>query len=709
MAALPQAIIPDPIRFHRDAIEAQVTMVNELAEGIDGELVVATFGEDPQRTNPKTGRLGLPIHKQIARFSPGQVTPMVDAIMSWEGVEHANVYVPLHVVRRGLGHNERGSKKDIVAILGLAADMDADKGLAGSMPISPSLELETSAGNRQAFFVFDCPLVPAEASSIAAALLAATGGDAGTKDIDHVWRVAGTLNWPNAAKVARGRPFAPQLITVKKAWDGTLIRAADLTAALAARVSIPDINPANASLQSVPVSIASIVDRLPDWLREKLAKPRGEQSRSEHIYNVVGDLKQYVTPYEAFEIIEAHPKGVGEKFADRNDLAAEVLRAWSRTGQQPQRNSNSAVIYAGIDRPFTPEAELIRDTFPETGVAFNGGQSGALKTFFGVHFSTCVMTRTPLAGRKIERQGGVVYIAAEGEATIEGRLKAARSRLQTPTAPLPFFQIRGICPLAGEAAFAELEERLREAHQESLTRHGLPVVACIIDTVIAAGMIAEDKENDPVAWQRGVFDPLQKISKDLRLLFLLTHHFGKSPAAGLRGSSNSRAGADAILALTCDRDELTGKTSNHFLALSKSRSAPEGPIGSISYEQVQIGQRLDGSPVTSLVLNINTGNKSRFTRKESRAERAFREALVAALKGAGVRVKVHGHDDGREVTAVPVCDVRGQFEKRYVTTGEDDRKRRDLIRKQFKIAIDRAVAGQTVCAGTWDGTEWLWQ
>lgn len=374
-----------------------------------------------------------------------------------------------------------------------------------------------------------------------------------------------------------------------------------------------------------------------------------------------------------------------------------------------QRKGKSTLIYAGVDRPYVPPPELVRDTFPEVGVAFIGGQSGALKTFFAVHASTCLMTGIPLAGRKIERQGGIVYIAAEGEATIEGRLKADRSRLQTPSAPLPFYRIPGICPLAGEAAFAELTERLREAQQASLTTHGRPLVACIIDTVIAAGMIAEDKENDPVAWQQGVFDPLQKISIDLHLLFLLVHHFGKSPAAGLRGSSNSRAGADAIVALTCDRDELTGKTSNHFLALSKSRSAPEGPIGAIGYEQVQIGERLDGSPVTSLVLNINTVNKSRVTRKESRAERAFREALAAALKDTGVRVKEHGQDDGREVTAVPVSDVRDQFEKRYVTTGEDDRKRRDLIRKQFKIAVDRAVVGQTVCAATWDGTEWLWK
>jgi hypothetical protein len=126
-------------------------------------------------------------------------------------------------MRRDLDRGKRGGLADIVAVLGLVADMDADTGKdKGEMPVEPSTIIESSPGNRQEFVFFDRPMRPEEAAPLAKALQAATGADAGTGDISHVWRVPGTLNWPNAVRVAQRRrsPVPAQVghLTAFKGW-----------------------------------------------------------------------------------------------------------------------------------------------------------------------------------------------------------------------------------------------------------------------------------------------------------------------------------------------------------------------------------------------------------------------------------------------------------------------------------------------------------
>lgn len=367
------------------------------------------------------------------------------------------------------------------------------------------------------------------------------------------------------------------------------------------------------------------------------------------------------------------------------------------------------LVFIGEDRPFIPKPELVRDTMPRTGVGFFGGQSGAYKTFFAIHAATCFMTGEPLAGREIERVGGVVYLAAEGEGTIEGRMKARRMRLENPTADVPFYMLTGMGAISDKAAYAALESRLADAATVMRQNFGQPLVALIVDTVAAAGMIPEDKENDPGAWQK-VFDALQPISKKLDCVVILVHHAGKNASAGLRGSSNARAGADFALMLACDRDEITGLTANHFLHLTKSRDAPEGPIAAIHAESVVIGQRDDGTPITSLVLDFDTDRKAApKARKPSVAETSFYTAFDEAAAAHSEMVHVHGDTSAPKVLAVRVDKVREEFDARYVTAQQDPAKRADTVRKQFKAAMERTTQAGTFCVGFWSEAEWVWK
>ena len=372
-------------------------------------------------------------------------------------------------------------------------------------------------------------------------------------------------------------------------------------------------------------------------------------------------------------------------------------------------NARGRLVFIGEDKPYVPRPELVRDTMPRTGVGFFGGQSGSWKTFFAIHAATCFMTGESLAGRDIERTGGVVYLAAEGEGTIEGRLKARRTRLQKPNAELPFYLLTGMGGIADQVSYKVLASRLKDAADDMRKRFNVPLVALIIDTVAAAGMIPEDKENDPGAWQK-VFDGLQPISTEMDCVIILVHHAGKNASAGLRGSSNARAGADFALMLACERDEITGLTANHYLHLAKSRDAPEGPIAAISSEPVVIGSRDDGSPVTTLVLNFDTSGRVP-TRKHrpTKTEKPFREAFEATLLDHGEMVRVRGEASAPEVRAVRADLVRTEFTSRYVTAQSDPVKRADAVRKQFDRALERAASSGQYGTGAWDGREWIWE
>lgn len=222
MPSLPK--IAAPPSFDEPSVREHAAMLHQLATGLDGVLVVSTFFADPVGGNDRPGAVS---HHEI-----GDVDGTVESIMAHSVTANANVFAGLQVMRRGLARGSRGTEADIVAVLGLVVDLDADTGNAGEMPVPGNLELETSPGNCQPFVLFDRPLAVAEAKPLAAALKRATGSDHGTADVTHVWRIPGTLNWPNKKKLDRGRSPAPVPVTFIESWDGSLTSVEELRAAL---------------------------------------------------------------------------------------------------------------------------------------------------------------------------------------------------------------------------------------------------------------------------------------------------------------------------------------------------------------------------------------------------------------------------------------------------------------------------------------------
>ena len=243
---------------------------------------------------------------------------MVAEILRLASVDHTNVYVPLAVMRRSLGANQKGGEEDVVRVLGLVADMDTDTGKVGDMPVEPTYELETSAGNFQPFFLFNSPLKLRNAKRLAQALQKTTGADSGTADISHVWRVPGTLNWPSATKLARGRPAAPQLVRVARLWNGDLIKIRELYDALLASAA-EEPQPEQPHADTSNLSTEQI-----------LARPR-DADRSKRFFSAVCSAIRNGMTIDSFEALaRRYPDGCVSKYLNPDRLRKEIERIWNK-------------------------------------------------------------------------------------------------------------------------------------------------------------------------------------------------------------------------------------------------------------------------------------------------------------------------------------------------------------------------------------------
>ena len=207
------------------------------ASGIaGGRLVLCAYGEDQDDGSALTAR-NLP-------FEIGDHASMADRTADWTMERGYNVYRGFSVANPGLRALRRGKAADVLGVFGVCADLDGDKGNRfdpDALPLLPTLLTRTAVAefenelvpNFQATYLF-AQCVPVGEARILGRALAAIVGDAdgATADPIHVWRPAGSLNWPKKTKLARGRSIDPQLVLADPRGTGEIVTPKALRAAL---------------------------------------------------------------------------------------------------------------------------------------------------------------------------------------------------------------------------------------------------------------------------------------------------------------------------------------------------------------------------------------------------------------------------------------------------------------------------------------------
>jgi hypothetical protein len=301
--------------FDNLAIRNHVELLHKTAIGCDGKFVVSVFNGDSPGT--------------ITHHRVGEIESMVEAICAQSATPGANVYCGLHLMRSDLPRGKRGSKSDIVSVLGLVADMDADTGKVGTMPVEPSYIVETSPGNTQPVILFDQAVIPGKAETLAKALQKAAGSDSGTGDITHVWRIPGTLNYPNAAKIARGRSSEPVAVLLQTAFVGEVYSVEKLAELLSSHIADTP-TPSERPTFNSGVDTAPLWERISDLARALLIAD-GQPDRSAHAARIVERLHfEGFTFDETASICLERPGMWTEYRSDDAALIKDIERCWQK-------------------------------------------------------------------------------------------------------------------------------------------------------------------------------------------------------------------------------------------------------------------------------------------------------------------------------------------------------------------------------------------
>jgi len=246
-------------------------------------------------------------------------------------------------------------------------------------------------------------------------------------------------------------------------------------------------------------------------------------------------------------------------------------------------------------KPFTFPPSLIKGLLPRNGIAFIGGQSGAGKTFVAVDLAVALTTGQTFFNRRVKERVGVMFVAGEGAETIQPRLTIARMARN----------VDGTLPIAWTATIPDFTKpdevrafisKLRWTNAQMMDQHGVRLGAIVIDTLAAVFALQDENDNSEAS---KVIRAMKVIGDELDVLMVPIHHYGKGAETGLRGASAWRAGCDAVLSITADRNQLTGVVSGHSLWLAKSRVGEEGPAGAFSLRTMLLGVDEDGDELTS--------------------------------------------------------------------------------------------------------------
>jgi hypothetical protein len=273
-------------------------------------------------------------------------------------------------------------------------------------------------------------------------------------------------------------------------------------------------------------------------------------------------------------------------------------------------------------------------------------------------------------------------LAAEGASTLANRIHVARNA-KAHGEILPIAWLGAVPNLAEPDEVVKILPRLQAVADRFTASHGVRLGAVIFDTLAATFALADENDNSEAA---KIIRHMRQIGDAIGAVMIPVHHYGKGQETGLRGASGWRANCDAVLSITCDRNQITGAVSNRQVSLAKSRVGEEGVIGPFTLQFVDLGTDDDGEAFGSCYVDFSAAacdhaKHGAAGAKLSRAARAYLDAFARVILDRGEKARPFA--DGPEVKAVDREIVRGEFYRCCPADGDTEAKRAASKRKAF--------------------------
>lgn len=324
--------------------------------------------------------------------------------------------------------------------------------------------------------------------------------------------------------------------------------------------------------------------------------------------------------------------------------------------------------------------QLVKRLLDTSGLALLVGPPGCGKSFLACDFGLHVALGWPWQNRKV-RQGGVLYMSAEGGTGVVPRLRAFAQHHRLDLTDAPFGVVLEPTNLLDQRGVDQLLADTRAIDDLALV---------IIDT--AARTMPGGKED---AEDIGAFvAACDRIRAETSAAVLVVHHVGKDASRGARGSSVLPAACDTVIEVTRD-----ASTKVATAEVTKQRDGETGAALAFSLEVAELGADEDGEPVTSCIVVAADGAPTgRVLAPVSGQARIALDQLRRAIEDAGEPLPASNHSPAGK------RGVRVDLWRRYCYAAFASAETADAKSKAFRRAMD-TLQGRAVI-GAWG--EWAW-
>jgi DNA-binding transcriptional ArsR family regulator len=436
-------------------------------------------------------------------------------------------------VREGLRGSARGTLEDTRAVFAIVIDSDADKGMGWQPTVPVSMTVETSPGNYQYWFFLREAVTAAVGKALGERIRAATGTDHDTGNVVQPYRVAGTVNYPNGKKIARGRVTVPtQLIEFDPEQLPEIEQAFPLPEASEARGAQGEGN-----LAGIPADTLAII-------RDG---PRQGDDRSHVFWNVIVALKRAHLSIDGIaRLLEQYPDGIAKKYRGR--LRQEVERVYRKiregTQETPKRAVGQALCTEGLQTmTFAPIKYVVPGIFVE-GLTLLAGKPKVGKSWLLLHAAIAVAKGGFTLGDLHCIEGDVLYCALEDN---QRRLQSRMTKLMGISQKWP-------ARLFYHCELPRLTEGGLDAIRAWIVSKPNPRLV-IIDTLAMVRATRKREETNYESDYMAVLE-LRALANEFGIAIVLVHHLRKADSDDaydtVSGTLGLTGAPDSILVLKRD-------------------------------------------------------------------------------------------------------------------------------------------------------------
>lgn len=300
------------------------------------------------------------------------------------------------------------------------------------------------------------------------------------------------------------------------------------------------------------------------------------------------------------------------------------------------------------------------------------------KSFLLLRIAYRIAQGQQVFGRRV-KACPVLYVAAEGEAGLAGRLRAIRSDLGTA----PRFHL-----------IAQPVDLLHpEGDLESVRKAANAIGAKLIVLDTLARMMAGGDENGPEDMGRFIAN-VGHLRADTGAHVAVVHHGTKNPSGSTpRGHGSLIGAADLVVEIAKAGD------GSRTATVTAAKDDPDGAAMGFKLRVIELGNDQDGDPITTCAVDEMT-EPANASARLSKSEAQARGFLADLIVGEGRPLpNTAGFPLG--LSGVPEDRWRAECESRRLSTSEKKASRSAAFRRAYE-----GLQAQAIVAAR-DGIVWL--